>query len=91
MENSKQKPTVRIPIGKGRNTNIRCAFTFIILEIDLLDCRYRNNYNDYYLYINYFLIYHSFGNGKGNRCSLKVRLISRQYLSIIAKCRNPEL
>ena len=38
-----------------------------------------------------FQIYHSFGNGKGNRCPLKVRLISRQYLSIIAKCRNPEL
>ena len=35
MENSKQKVAGWISIGKGRNTNIRCAFTFIILQIDL--------------------------------------------------------
>ena len=35
MENSKQIVAGWISIGKGRNTNIRCAFTFIILQIDV--------------------------------------------------------
>ena len=37
MENSKQKSTVWIPIGKGRNININSAFTFMILQIDSLE------------------------------------------------------
>ena len=34
MENSKQKVAGWISIGKGRNTNMRCSFTFIIIQID---------------------------------------------------------
>ena len=34
MENSKQKVAGWISIEKGISTNIRCAFTFIILQID---------------------------------------------------------